>query len=152
METKKVIDESSLYIMNTYKRFPVILRKGRGMKAWGADGKEYLDFVGGVAVNILGHCNPKVVIAIQKQAQRLLHVSNFYHIGPQIKLAKLLVQHSFADKVFFCNSGAEANEAAIKLARKYAKENISPDCFNEINNLLKKGGHQDVGISNQGCA
>jgi predicted acetylornithine/succinylornithine family transaminase len=132
METKKLIDESSLYIMNTYKRFPVILRKGRGMKVWGADGKEYLDFVGGVAVNILGHCNPKVVIAIQKQAQRLLHVSNFYHIGPQIKLAKLLVQHTFADKVFFCNSGAEANEAAIKLARKYAKENISPDCFEII--------------------
>jgi predicted acetylornithine/succinylornithine family transaminase len=132
METKKVIDESSLYIMNTYKRFPVILRKGRGMKAWGADGKEYLDFVGGVAVNILGHCHPRVVVAIQKQAQRLLHVSNYYHIGPQIKLAKLLVQHTFADKVFFCNSGAEANEAAIKLARKYAKENISPVCFEII--------------------
>ncbi len=132
MDTKKLIDESSFYIMNTYKRFPIILRKGRGMKVWGADGKEYLDFVGGVAVNILGHCNPKVVIAIQKQAQRLLHVSNFYHIGPQIKLAKLLVRNTFADKVFFCNSGAEANEAAIKLARKYAKENISPDCFEII--------------------
>jgi predicted acetylornithine/succinylornithine family transaminase len=132
METKKLIDESSLYIMNTYKRFPVILRKGRGMKVWGADGKEYLDFVGGVAVNILGHCHPRVVIAIQKQAQRLLHVSNFYHTVPQIRLAKLLVQHTFADKVFFCNSGAEANEAAIKLARKYAKENISHDCFEII--------------------
>lgn len=132
METKKVIDESSLYIMNTYKRFPVILRKGRGMKVWSTDGKEYLDFVGGIAVNILGHCHPKVVIAIQKQAQRLLHVSNFYHIGLQTRLAKLLVQHTFADKVFFCNSGAEANEAAIKLARKYAKENISPDSFEII--------------------
>jgi predicted acetylornithine/succinylornithine family transaminase len=132
METKKVIDESSLYIMNTYKRFPVILRKGRGMKVWSTDGKEYLDFVGGIAVNILGHCHPRVVIAIQKQAQRLLHVSNFYHIGSQIRLAKLLVQHTFADKVFFCNSGAEANEAAIKLARKYAKENISPDSFEII--------------------
>ena len=132
METKKLIDESSLYIMNTYKRFPVILRKGRGMKVWGADGKEYVDFVGGIAVNILGHCHPRVVIAIQKQAQRLLHVSNFYHIAPQIRLAKLLVQHTFADKVFFCNSGAEANEAAIKLARKYAKENINPDCFEII--------------------
>lgn len=132
METKKLIDESSLYIMNTYKRFPVILRKGRGMKVWGADGKEYLDFVGGIAVNILGHCHPRVVIAIQKQAQRLLHVSNFYHIAPQIRLARLLVQHTFADKVFFCNSGAEANEAAIKLARKYAKENINPDCFEII--------------------
>jgi predicted acetylornithine/succinylornithine family transaminase len=132
METKKLIDESNLYIMNTYKRFPVVLRKGRGMKVWSADGKEYLDFVGGVAVNILGHCHPKVVIAIQKQAQRLLHVSNYYHIGPQIRLAKLLVQHTFADKVFFCNSGAEANEAAIKLARKYSKENVNPDHFEII--------------------
>ncbi|NWF53061.1 MAG: acetylornithine transaminase [Nitrospirae bacterium] len=132
METKKIIDESNLYIMNTYKRFPVVLRKGRGMKVWGTDGKEYLDFVSGVAVNILGHCHPKVVMALQKQAQRLLHVSNYYHIEPQIRLAKLLVKHTFADKVFFCNSGAEANEAAIKLARKYAKENVSPDRFEII--------------------
>ena len=132
METKKLIDESNLYIMNTYKRFPVVLRKGRGMKVWSTDGKEYLDFVGGVAVNILGHCHPRVVVAIQKQAQRLLHVSNYYHIGPQIRLAKLLVQRTFADKVFFCNSGAEANEAAIKLARKYSKENVNPDRFEII--------------------
>jgi len=132
METKKLIDESSLYIMNTYKRFPIVLRKGRGIKVWGVDGKEYFDFVGGVAVNILGHCHPKVVVAIQKQAQRLLHVSNFYHIGPQIRLAKLLVKYTFADKVFFCNSGAEANEAAIKLARKYSKDNLSPDRFEII--------------------
>ena len=132
METKKLLDESAFYIMNTYKRFPIVLRKGRGMKVWGADGKEYLDFVSGVAVNILGHCHPRVVVAIQKQAQRLLHVSNYYHIKPQIRLAKLLVQYTFADKVFFCNSGAEANEAAIKLARKYSKEHISPDCFEII--------------------
>lgn len=118
--------------MNTYNRFPVVLRKGRGMKAWGSDGREYLDFAGGVAVNVLGHCHPRVVVAIQKQAQRLLHVSNFYYMEPQIKLAKLLVGHSFADKVFFCNSGAEANEAAIKLARKYSKEHISPNRFEII--------------------
>ena len=129
---KKFFDESSRYIMNTYNRFPVVLRKGRGMKVWSSDGKEYLDFVGGVAVNILGHCHPRVVVAIQKQAQRLLHVSNYYYIEPQIKLAKLLVEHSFADKVFFCNSGAEANEAAIKLARKYSKEQISPKRFEII--------------------
>ncbi len=125
MEMKKLFDESTRYLMNTYNRFPTVLRKGRGMKVWGVDGKEYLDFVGGVAVNCLGHCHPKVVIAIQKQAQRLLHVSNYYHIEPQIKLAKLLVQNSFADKVFFCNSGAEANEAAIKLARRYYKEEVA---------------------------
>jgi acetylornithine/N-succinyldiaminopimelate aminotransferase len=132
MEIKKFIDESSRYIMNTYNRFPVMLRKGRGIKVWSSDGREYLDFLGGVAVNILGHCHPRVVVAIQKQAQRLLHVSNYFYIEPQIELAKLLVEHSFADKVFFCNSGAEANEAAIKLARKYSKEQMGPECFEII--------------------
>ena len=122
--------------MHTYNRFPVILRKGRGMKVWGADGKEYLDFLGGIAVNVLGHCHPKVVVAIQKQAQRLIHVSNYYHIEPQIKLAKLLVNNSFADKVFFCNSGAEANEAAIKLARKYSKDRSGSERY-EIITALK---------------
>lgn len=132
---KKLIEESSQFIMNTYSRQPVVLRKGRGMKVWSTEGKEYLDFVSGIAVNILGHCHPNIVIAIQKQAQRLVHVSNLYHIEPQIKLAKLLVENSFADKVFFCNSGAEANEAAIKLARKYAKENLGKNKFEIITAL-----------------
>jgi acetylornithine/N-succinyldiaminopimelate aminotransferase len=132
MDPQKSFDEANRYIMNTYNRYPVVLRKGRGMKVWSSDGKEYIDFVGGVAVNILGHCHPRVVIAIQKQAQRLIHVSNYYYIEPQIKLAKLLVEHSFADKVFFCNSGAEAVEAAIKLARKYAKERVNPKSFEII--------------------
>lgn len=127
-----MFEESSMYVMNTYGRYPLILRKGRGMSVWGSDGKEYLDFVGGVAVNILGHCHPRVVMSIQKQAQRLIHVSNYYHIEPQIALAKLLVEHSFADKVFFCNSGAEANEAAIKLARKFGKDSIGPSAFEII--------------------
>ena len=122
---KKLIDESKKYLMNTYTRAPIVLRKGRGMKVWDSTGKEYIDFVGGIAVNCLGHCYPKVVIAIQKQAQRLIHVSNLYHIEPQIKLARLLVDNSFADKVFFCNSGTEAIEGAIKLARKYAKEHVA---------------------------
>ncbi len=132
METKKLIEESEQYLMHTYNRFPIALKKGRGMKVWGSDGKEYLDFVGGVATNCLGHCHPKVVVAIQKQAQRLMHVSNFYHIEPQIKLAKMLVEHSFADKVFFCNSGAEANEAAIKLSRRYFKEHLGQNKFEII--------------------
>jgi acetylornithine/N-succinyldiaminopimelate aminotransferase len=136
MEPQKIIEDSEHYLMHTYNRFPVVLRKGRGMRVWGADGKEYLDFLGGIAVNVLGHCHPKVVVAIQKQAQRLIHVSNFYHIEPQIKLAKLLVTHSFADKVFFCNSGAEANEAAIKLARKYATEHFDHERY-EIITALK---------------
>lgn len=132
MDVKKSFDESSRCIMNTYTRFPVVIRKGRGMKVWSSDGKEYLDFVGGVAVNILGHCHPRIVVAIQKQAQRLIHISNYYYIEPQIKLAKLLIEHTFADKVFFCNSGAEAIDGAIKLARKYAKEQVHPDRFEII--------------------
>jgi acetylornithine/N-succinyldiaminopimelate aminotransferase len=132
MEMKKLLEDSARYLMNTYSRFPIVLRKGRGMKVWSSEGKEYLDFVGGVAVNCLGHCHPKVVVAIQKQAQRLIHVSNYYHIEPQIKLAKLLVENSFADKVFFCNSGAEANEAAIKLARRYFREQVGENRFGII--------------------
>ncbi|RMG01441.1 MAG: aminotransferase class III-fold pyridoxal phosphate-dependent enzyme, partial [Nitrospirae bacterium] len=122
MGTKRIIEASEKYLMNTYRRYPVVLRKGRGTRVYDTDGNEYIDFVGGIAVNVLGHCHPATVVALQKQAQRLIHVSNLYHIEPQVRLAELLVRHSFADKVFFCNSGAEANEAAIKLARKYAKD------------------------------
>ncbi len=129
---KTAIDESKKYLMNSYTRAPIVLRKGRGMKVWNSNGKEYLDFVGGIAVNCLGHCHPKVVIALQKQAQRLLHVSNLYYIEPQIKLAKLLVKHSFAEKAFFCNSGAEAVEGAIKLARKYSNNHSPHDSKYEI--------------------
>lgn len=129
---KRIIADSKNYLMNTYNRAPIALIKGRGMKVWNSEGKEFLDFVGGIAVNCLGHCHPRVVIAIQKQAQRLLHVSNLYHIEPQVRLAKLLVENSFADRVFFCNSGAEAVESAIKLARKYAKEHISPERYEII--------------------
>ncbi len=132
MEQKRLIEEAERYLMNTYRRYPVVLRKGSGVRVYGIDGKEYLDFVGGIAVNVLGHCPRKVVIAVQKQVQRLIHCSNLYHIEPQIRLAKLLVENSFADKVFFCNSGAEANEGAIKLARKYAKEFLSPDRYEII--------------------
>jgi acetylornithine/N-succinyldiaminopimelate aminotransferase len=107
------------YVMGTYRRFPLVLTRGSGMTVWDCDGKEYLDFIGGIAVCSLGHSHPKVVAAIQHQAAMLTHVSNLYHIPPQIELARLLVENSFADKVFFCNSGAEANEGAIKLARKY---------------------------------
>ncbi len=121
MSSEEFIKETERYIMNTYSRFPVVFVKGRGTKLYDQEGKEYIDFVAGVAVNILGHCNHQVTVAIQKQVQRLMHVSNLYYNEPQVHLAKLLVKHSFADKVFFCNSGAEANEAAIKLARKAAK-------------------------------
>lgn len=122
MTADEIFEESKEYIMNTYKRTPLFVVKGRGNRIYDHEGKEYLDFVSGLAVNNLGHCNPRVTVAFQKQAQRLVHTSNLFYTEPQVKLAKLLVENSFADKVFFCNSGAEANEAAIKLVRKYFKE------------------------------
>lgn len=124
MTTEELISNSNRYIMNTYSRLPVVLVRGEGVHVWDSDGKEYLDFLAGIAVCGLGHSNPLISGAISKQAETLVHVSNIYHIEPQIRLARLLVENSFADKVFFCNSGAEANEAAIKLARKYAHENM----------------------------
>ncbi len=124
MTTEELISNSNRYIMNTYSRLPVVLVRGEGVHVWDSDGKEYLDFLAGIAVCGLGHSNPLISGAISKQAETLVHVSNIYHIEPQIRLARLLVKNSFADKAFFCNSGAEANEAAIKLARKYAHENM----------------------------
>lgn len=128
-EIKALADEN---IMQTYKRFPIVLVKGQGQKVWDINGKEYLDFVAGIAVCNLGHSHPGVIDALKKQLENLTHVSNLYYIEPQARLAKLLVDNSFADKVFFCNSGAEANEAAIKLARKYAHENLGDDKFELI--------------------
>jgi acetylornithine/N-succinyldiaminopimelate aminotransferase len=124
MTTDELMALSDKYIMSTYKRFPIVLVRGSGAKVWDSNGKEYLDFVAGIAVCSLGHSHPKVVEAIRKQVEILTHVSNLYHIEPQILYAQKLMENSFADKAFFCNSGAEANEAAIKLARKYAHENM----------------------------
>jgi acetylornithine/N-succinyldiaminopimelate aminotransferase len=124
MTTDELLALSDKYIMSTYKRFPIVLVRGSGAKVWDSNGKEYLDFVAGIAVCSLGHSHPKVVEAIRKQVEILTHVSNLYHIEPQILYARKLMENSFANKAFFCNSGAEANEAAIKLARKYAHENM----------------------------
>jgi len=110
------------FVAPTYKRFPLALVRGEGSRVWDADGREYLDALAGIAVCSLGHCHPRVTAAIREQAGRLVHVSNLYHIEPQARLAEALCRESFADKVFFCNSGAEANEAAIKLARRYGHE------------------------------
>lgn len=139
MLTEELLRDSKKYIMNTYNRFPIVIIKGRGALVYDTDGKEYLDFVSGIAVCNLGHCHPKVTVAFQKQAQRLIHISNLYHNEPQIKLARLLVENSFADKVFFCNSGAEANEAAIKLVRKYAKEKLNGSRYEII--TMEKSFH-----------
>jgi len=109
-------------LMQTYGRLPVTMVRGAGCKLYDAEGREYLDFVAGIAVCNLGHCHPQVTAAVREQVEKLVHVSNLYHTQPQIELAELLVNNSFADRVFFCNSGAEANEAAIKLARKASPE------------------------------
>jgi len=113
-------DDFQKYVMNTYGRFPLAIARGQGCKLWDSAGKEYLDFVAGIATCTLGHAHPAMIEVVSQQIQTLHHVSNLYYLEPQAQLAKWLVENSCADKVFFCNSGAEANEAAIKLARKYA--------------------------------
>ncbi len=119
MDSKELLSLSERYLMATYRRYPLVVVRGDGSRVWDAEGREYLDFVSGLAVCNLGHSHPGVVEALKDQASRLLHISNLYHIEPQIRLAQVLCNHSFADRVFFCNSGAEANEGAIKLVRKY---------------------------------
>lgn len=136
MTSEEIIRLSDKYIMRTYGRIPLTLVRGQGVRVWNAEGKEYLDFVAGLAVCSLGHCHPAVVEAISTQAGTLMHVSNLYYIETQAKLARLLVENSCGDRVFFCNSGAEANEAAIKLARKYAKIRGAQDKY-EIITALK---------------
>ncbi len=121
------MDSSSMARVNeviaaTYKRFPVVLTRGRGCTLWDENGMSYTDFLAGIAVCNLGHAHPKVVAALAEQAQTLWHVSNLFYTVPQLELAEWLIAHSFADRVFFCNSGAEANEAAIKLSRKHFKD------------------------------
>jgi predicted acetylornithine/succinylornithine family transaminase len=122
--TQELLDMSDKYIMSTYKRAPIVITRGLGVHVWDSEGRSYLDFVGGIAVCALGHSHPRVVEAIKRQVEELTHISNLYHIAPQIILSALLVENSPLDKAFFCNSGAEANEAAIKLARRYASENM----------------------------
>jgi acetylornithine/N-succinyldiaminopimelate aminotransferase len=123
MQPQELMQQADQVIMGTYKRFPIVLVKGLGTRVWDSTGKEYLDLVAGIAVCNLGHSHRRVIEAISKQVENITHVSNLYYLEPQVRLAKLLVENSFADRVFFCNSGAEANEAAIKLARKYSRDN-----------------------------
>jgi len=120
------------YMFQTYGRPPFTLIRGEGCRVWDEDGKEYLDFVGGIAVCALGHSSALVSQVLEDQSKRLIHVSNLYYTKPQMELAQLLVENSFADRVFFCNSGAEANEAALKLARRYSKEKFGPDRYTVI--------------------
>ncbi len=112
--------EFDQYVMSTYGRFALALDHGAGCRVWDTNGREYLDFVAGIATCTLGHAHPVMVEAVSQQIKKLHHVSNLYYVAEQGELAKWLVEHSCADRAFFCNSGAEANEGAIKLARKYA--------------------------------
>ncbi|RMG06901.1 MAG: acetylornithine transaminase [Cyanobacteria bacterium J055] len=118
-------DRFDRHVMKTYGRFPLALEKGSGCRVWDTDGREYLDFVAGIATSTLGHAHPALVAAVTEQIQTLHHVSNLYYIPAQGALAQWLTEHSCADRVFFCNSGAEANEGAIKLARKYAHTRLN---------------------------
>ncbi len=120
MNNQEAIELTNKYIMPTYGRLPIAFVKGDGARLWDADGKQYLDFVAGIAVLGPGHCHPKVVQAVCEQAKTIMHTSNLYNVIPQALLARKLCEISCADKAFFCNSGAEANEAALKLARKWA--------------------------------
>jgi len=130
--TNDFIERADRVIAATYGRFPIVLTQGEGCRLHDTEGRTYTDFVAGIAVCNLGHAHPAVSEAVADQARRLVHVSNLYYTRPQIDLAEWLVEHSFADRVFFCNSGAEANEAAIKLARKYFKDRGSPERFRII--------------------
>ncbi|HID50419.1 MAG TPA: aspartate aminotransferase family protein [Anaerolineae bacterium] len=121
MDAQQIIKAESDYVLHTYNRPPVVFTQGKGLRLYDSQGNEYLDFTAGIAVTALGHSDEEWVTAVAQQAASLTHVSNLYHSAPQAQLAQKLVENSFADKVYFCNSGAEANEAALKFARKYAK-------------------------------
>jgi acetylornithine/N-succinyldiaminopimelate aminotransferase len=117
---EEMIEKGMRYLANTYTRFPLVVTKGEGCWIWDNHGRRYLDFLSGIAVCNLGHVNKDVLDSLTAQAGKLFHISNLFYMESQIRAAELLVEHSFGDKVFFCNSGAEANEAAIKLARRYS--------------------------------
>lgn len=116
----EIAEYGKKFVMNTYNRYPIAIEKGQGVYVWDTTGKKYLDFVAGIAVNSLGNNNQKLIAAICDQSSKIIHCSNYYWNEPMIELAELLVNNTCFDKVFYCNSGAESNEAAFKLARKYA--------------------------------
>lgn len=136
MDIKQLADR---HITNTYARYPLALVKGQGSTLWDDQGNAYVDFIAGIAVCNLGHAHPDLVSVLDEQARTLWHVSNLFYTVPQTELAAWLTAHSFADRVFFANSGAEANEAAIKLARRYFKENGAPERYRVVS--MKQSFH-----------
>lgn len=140
MKLNEIIEMDRKYYMNTFgDRTPVCFKYGKGINLWDIDGRKYYDFLGGIAVNAIGHSHPKLVNAIKEQAEKFIHCSSLYYIEQQARLAKLLVDISCADRVFFANSGAEANEGAIKLARIYFKKKGMPGKYEII--TLKNSFH-----------
>jgi acetylornithine/N-succinyldiaminopimelate aminotransferase len=134
MTMREIAERSGQVLAPNYRRAPVAFREGRGMRLWDLDGKEYLDFLAGIAVDVLGHAHPRLVAAIQQQAARVIHVSNLFEIPEQTRLAERLVPLTGIPngRVFFCNSGAEAAEAAIKIARKAGRARRGPDAYEII--------------------
>jgi predicted acetylornithine/succinylornithine family transaminase len=123
MDAQTIIDLESRYLVQTYRRAPFVLERGEGCYLFDSQGRRYLDCMAGIAVNALGYGDPEVVAAINDQARKLIHISNLFHTTPHVELARRLVEHSFADRVFFSNSGTEAVEGAMKFARKWARTN-----------------------------
>ncbi|HEY3374193.1 MAG TPA: acetylornithine transaminase [Candidatus Aquicultor sp.] len=133
LDEAKQLNDS--YHMNTYGRLPITFVKGKGTRLWDDTGKEYLDLLSGIGVVSVGHCHPAVVDAVKAQVEQLMHVSNLFYTEPQLKLAKKIAEVSFGDKCFFANSGAEANEGAIKLARRYARIHGKDDAYEIVTAL-----------------
>ena len=133
MKIDEIMEMDSRYYMNTFgKRTPVCFEYGKGIMLYDSEGREYMDFIAGIAVSALGHGHPALIEAIASQAARLIHCSNLYYVESQAKLAKMLVENSCADRVFFANSGAEANEGAIKLAKIYFKKERLPEKYSSF--------------------
>jgi predicted acetylornithine/succinylornithine family transaminase len=128
----EIMDLDHEYVMGTYARQPIVFVRGEGAKLWDSEGREYLDFLAGIAVVQVGHCHPRIAEAIAKQAGTLMHVSNLFHNAHQAPLAERLCRLTGMEKAFFCNSGAEANEAALKIARKWGKQKRGNDCYEII--------------------
>jgi acetylornithine/N-succinyldiaminopimelate aminotransferase len=132
MDARDIVNLENHYVLQTYGRADFVLERGEGVYLYDTEGREYLDFVAGIAVNALGYGDPEILAAIQEQSQKLIHVSNLYQTIPQAHLAEMLVERSFADRVFFCNSGTEAVEAALKFARKYSSTHYGRDKFEVV--------------------
>ena len=123
------IADAEKYLYGNHARMPIVMDRGEGCYVWDLDGRKFLDFVGGIAVNGLGHCHPAIVKAMEERARTMLHCSNYYYNAPAIQVCKMIVENSCFDKVLFANSGAEANEGQIKLARKYAVDHGHPERY-----------------------